>query len=200
MYCGKCERLKKKGPRGKWNWAVISETPTRSGDVYPSSLLNAWNILTHLGVKGAWGCEYCFNLQGHFLTWINFLHPPQQSSYSFFRGMFSNDLEDTRMILGKTEAGIFKVLTRKCFSIPHQPRFGWLLTPRVMNSWLLQLPGCRQWIHSASVSPPSGKQYSSCCRFGKARKGVGCDTFTCNIKFPFDYKLKPYVLFVNDAQ
>lgn len=147
----------------------------------------SWHIW---GSRGASGCDYCVQFAGPFSD-INKLHPPQQSSYSFFRGMFCNDLEDARMILEKTEAGI-KVLTRKCLSTPHQPRFGWLLTPRVMNSWLLQLPGCRHWFLLDSLSIgfcTSWKAGFILLPFCKARKSVGCDTSTCNIKFPFDYKL-----------
>lgn len=60
-----------------------------------------------------------------------------------------------------------EVLTRKYFSIPHLSRFGWHLTPRVLNSWLKHLPVCLQWIRLVLVTPLSGKQHASSCYFVK---------------------------------
>lgn len=51
-----------------------------------------------------------YNSQGHFVA-VNGLHPPQQSFYSFFTGMFCKDLEDPgMMILEKTEAAVLTFL------------------------------------------------------------------------------------------
>ena len=108
--------------------------------------------------------------------------PRKRGSYRFFRGMFWKDLEDTRMILEETEAGILRVPTTKCVSTSHQPGFGWQLTPRVVNSRPQYLPGCRQRIHSALVSPPSLSQ-CWCLHFNSAlvslpSLSVGVSTLT----------------------